>query len=288
MTGLELAAVKGLSRHDFCAKLALRWRSNEAVPDCDAWFSEQDSIDAEASVGGVASCQLIELEAANSRVLEVELRHAAAETVSNIMYFREITREIEIDRMKSEFLATAAHELRTPMASILGFAEVLLNTEVGEVETKEYLGIIYNQSKVIATIINDLLDLARIEAHGKADFKFESLHLAEVLKEVVDTLHVPKNRQLPLVQQLADDDLVWADRFKLIQALNNVINNAYKYSPAGGDVVIELLPPEKMNILWEYALPIPGWECLNRSRPAFMSDFTVRMLLAKFLEPVWE
>src|SRR5690606_24970317 len=88
-----------------------------------------------------------------------------------IHYFQDITHEYELSRMKGEFLSMAAHELRTPMASIFGFTDLLINRNYNEDQTREILQNIFRQASRMTKLINDLLDLARIEAKGKLEFK---------------------------------------------------------------------------------------------------------------------
>ena len=155
----------------------------------------------------------------------------------------DITHETEIDRMKSEFLATAAHELRTPMASIFGFTELLLERKFSAAEQREFLGTIYRQSKLMSKITNELLDLARIEARRGKDFIITGIDLRILLQEIVTSFKVPEGR-LPPESQAGEIPLqVDADRSKLIQAITNVLSNAYKYSPGGGAVTIEFIVP---------------------------------------------
>ena len=145
--------------------------------------------------------------------------------------------------MKSEFLATAAHELRTPMASIFGFTELLLERKFSAAEQREFLGTIYRQSKLMSKITNELLDLARIEARRGKDFIITRIDLHILLREIVTGFKVPEGR-LPPESQAGEIPLqVDADRSKLIQAITNVLSNAYKYSPGGGAVTIEFIVP---------------------------------------------
>jgi signal transduction histidine kinase len=160
------------------------------------------------------------------------------ETVSKILYFRDVTREKELERMKSEFLSTAAHELRTPMASIYGFAEVLLGEEFDVDTRRELLTIIYTQSELMSSILNELLDLARIEARRGKDFVIEEVNLLEVAASTVAGFKVPDQREPPQSVVPVTAFFVNADRSKLRQALSNLISNAYKYSPNGGSVTI--------------------------------------------------
>ena len=183
----------------------------------------------------------IELADPGSRVLEVSLRVSDAETVSQILCFRDVTHETEVDRMKSEFLSTAAHELRTPMASIYGFAEVLLMQEHDEETRRELLGIIYRQSELMAKVINELLDIARIEARRGKDFIFELVDPNQLVATSISGYKVPEGRSPPVVAPCAGPCRVRADRSKMQQAITNLLSNAYKYSPAGGEVAIDLV-----------------------------------------------
>jgi signal transduction histidine kinase len=181
------------------------------------------------------------LEGAGKRVLQVGLRMSNAETVSQILYFRDITHEAEVDRMKSEFLSHAAHELRTPMASIYGFTELLMTQEFDETDRRDFLDTIYRQSSLMISIINELLDLARIEARRGKDFTITAVDVRELLRDVVSGFKTPDGRPSPTEPPADGQFRVSADRKKLTQAISNVISNAYKYSPDGGAVGLELV-----------------------------------------------
>jgi signal transduction histidine kinase len=157
-----------------------------------------------------------------------------------LVCLRDISREEELSQMKSEFLSTAAHELRTPMASIYGYAELLLNQEFPPEVQRELLQTIYRQSELIASIINELLDLARIEARRGKDFNYERIEVGALLKEAVSAYKPPEERAGP---DLAASQLCWVigDARKLTQAVSNVLSNAYKYSTAPAPVGIDLV-----------------------------------------------
>ena len=162
---------------------------------------------------------------------------------SLLLYLQDITKACEVDELKSEFLATAAHELRTPMASVLGYAELLLLRTYDAEKTRELLEIIVRQSQRVNELLNELLDLARIEARRGKDFQIGRIDVHALLQEVVVGLKVADARSLPAISSPADQLWMRADRNKVAQALNNVISNAYKYSPDGGTVDIELVAP---------------------------------------------
>lgn len=184
------------------------------------------------------------IELVGGRILEIGLRESRAESVSQILYLRDVTHETEVDRLKSEFLVTAAHELRTPMASIYGYSEILLAQEFSAEDRHEFLGTIYRQSELMISIINELLDLARIEARGSKDFTLEQVDLCELLQGIIGGFIPPKGRDCPVQPEAHAPFLVQADRRKLTQAISNVLSNAYKYSPGGEAVRIECLTSE--------------------------------------------
>lgn len=188
---------------------------------------------------------LIELCGNPTKVLEVGLRESQAQTVSQILYFRDVTHETQVDRMKSEFLSTAAHELRTPMASIYGYAELMLAHEFSEVERHEFLQTIYAQSERMVSIINELLDLARIESRKGKDFSLQLLDIAQFLENFVANFNFPVGRSAPHFSACAAPSYIFADSSKLTQALNNILSNAYKYSPSVGSVNVELVFPDR-------------------------------------------
>jgi len=184
--------------------------------------------------------QFVEIDNNGRRVLQIGMRCSESVAVSQILYFRDVTRETEIDQMKSEFLSTAAHELRTPMASIFGFAELLQSLEVDASSQREFASIIYRQSKLMATILDDLLDLARIEARRDKDFRYTRVLLQELVTDLVKGFVRTPGRPAPELSMPLQPLFVMADAGKLRQAILNVLSNAYKYSPDGGPILLTI------------------------------------------------
>ena len=234
MTGLDFAQVSGLDEAAFSTLLA-----DLCLPG--GRFRGFEVLRKKAASEKAGSREFMELAQAGKRVLEVGLRSSEANTVSQILYFRDVTHETEVDHMKSEFLSTAAHELRTPMASIYGFSEVLLTQDLDEGSRKEFLSIIFKQSELMASILNELLDLARIEARRGKDFVFEVVQVQTLIEETVSGFKTPGARAAPALLMPAQPLYIKADHKKTQQAFLNVLSNAYKYSPADSAVTIELV-----------------------------------------------
>jgi signal transduction histidine kinase len=157
-----------------------------------------------------------------------------------VVYLRDVTHETEVARMKTEFLTTAAHELRTPLASVHGFTELLLAEEFPRDVSREMLTTMHRQSSLLVKLVNELLDLARIEARSGKDLQVELLPLVPLLSEVVEGFYLESAPCQVLLDLPADAVWVTADRVKLTQAVNNVLSNACKYSPQSGTIQVQL------------------------------------------------
>jgi len=149
----------------------------------------------------------------------------------------------EANRLKSEFLASMSHELRTPMNAIIGFAELLYRGKVGPVSAghKEFLGDILVSAKHLLQLINDALDLAKVEA-GKLDFRLEPVDLSKLASEVCDIVRgLAASKQLS-VDTHVDDDIGMAvlDPTRVKQILYNYLANAIKFTPEGGAVHVRI------------------------------------------------
>ena len=153
-----------------------------------------------------------------------------------VVYLQDITREAELDRMRSEFLATAAHELRTPMSSIHGFSELLLTRELDRATQREVAETIHSQSSLVVRMVTELLDLERI-ASGAAgtEIRIRELPFAAVVRRVIDGfLFQDDPRSIGFENSLGEDVVALFDEDKLSQALMNVLSNAFKYSRSRG------------------------------------------------------
>jgi PAS domain S-box-containing protein len=160
--------------------------------------------------------------------------------LQNAGLFEEIQRAAErlreVDRLKSEFLANMSHELRTPLNSILGYTEVMLMGINGELdpETLADVQAIYDNGRHLLRLINDILDLAKIEA-GRMTLNLESLEVAPLFEEAkTSNAGLLVNKPVEMILEVEENlPSIQADRMRLSQILNNLVSNAVKFTEAG-------------------------------------------------------
>lgn len=158
-----------------------------------------------------------------------------------IMYFRDVTLETELNRIKSEFLSVAAHELRMPIASMYGYCELLLNREFDPLMKRDILQTIYGQCSSVVEMINDLLDLARIEMGSDKFFHFSLQPFIPIVKETLSSLKMHSDFHKIEVHYFIDkSSLIYAETDQIKRALVNVLSNAFKYSPSNRKVILEI------------------------------------------------
>jgi PAS domain S-box-containing protein len=249
LTGLDEGQLKGADEATVEALLFARGPDDDAGGWQGFAAMRRTLRQARGTVDGDAAPpapprQRLRLERPTRRVLDLGLQESHGGAISQVLYLRDVTHETMVEQLKSEFLSTAAHELRTPMASIYGFAELLATRELPPERLREMARVIHRQSERMISILNELLDLSRIEARRGMDFRLETVSLLSLVEQARQDLSPPGGREPPRLLEGAADAPVRVDRQKLLQALGNVISNAYKYSPAGGDVTLRLVRGE--------------------------------------------
>ena len=148
----------------------------------------------------------------------------------------------EVSRLKSEFLANMSHELRTPLNAILGFSELLRDELAGKIsdkQRKDCLDNIYNSGRHLLSLINDVLDLTKIEA-GRMDLVYEEFTVESALREVLNVIHaLAMKKEIEIQSTVEPTDLMLiADKNKVKQVLYNLLSNAIKFTPNGGRVQV--------------------------------------------------
>ncbi len=165
--------------------------------------------------------------------------------LGTVSIFRDITHEVEVDRLKSEFVATVSHELRTPMTSIKGYVDVLLMGAAGALNESQlhFLEIVKNNAERLNILVNDLLDISRIEA-GRVTLSTQPLDLRGIAEDVVaDLLRRSQEENRPMAISLDIQSTlprVLGDAERVRQILDNLVDNAYHYTPENGTIKVHM------------------------------------------------
>ncbi len=171
-----------------------------------------------------------------------EIRNQTGEFLAFSNLSRDVTLEREIDRMKTEFVSNVSHELRTPLTSIRAYTEMLIDDESEDPKTtREYLDIILGESERLTNLINDILDLSKMEA-GKKVYKFVDAPPAVIIRKVLAVCaSEAQKKEQTLEGEIPSEELpARMDADLIHQALMNLVNNALKYTPQGGKIVVSL------------------------------------------------
>lgn len=177
------------------------------------------------------------------RMTVVPLRVKEGAIAGSVAVFHDITRYKEVDRLKSEFVSLVSHELRTPLTSIKGYLDNMRDGIAGVLNEKqaEYLGRMSKNTERLVRLINDLLDISRIESGGMR-LHPENISLRKLAEEVVKELKPmaeEKGEALTLSPAETDGNC-FADRDKVEQVLINLLDNAIKFTPAGGNILVSV------------------------------------------------
>ncbi len=176
-----------------------------------------------------------------ARTLQTQRHLADASRITQLRLEGENRQIQEASRLKSQFLANMSHELRTPLNAIIGFSDLLHSGAVQPEmpQHQVFLGHICSSGRHLLQLINDVLDLSRVEA-GKFEFFPEALDLPVLVKEVNDILHTQIQRKRLRITADIDPTLVdlWLDPGRLKQVLYNYLSNAIKFTPHGGSITV--------------------------------------------------
>jgi signal transduction histidine kinase len=165
----------------------------------------------------------------------------------------------ESEQVKSELVSNVSHELRTPLASVLGFSSLMLDRDLPPEETKRYLEVIRSEARRLAALLNDLLDLQRVEQEA-LDLRNEEVDLNELLATQVTLYSAQSDAHELNFQPTGEALAVRGDRDRLAQVVGNLLSNAIKYSPEGGvvEVTATLIGDEAWIWVRDEGLGIPG------------------------------
>ncbi len=174
------------------------------------------------------------------------IKDKMGKTTGIITVFSDVSREREINRMKTEFISTAAHELRTPLTSIQGFSEILKTRDnLKETEKKRFIGHINRQSVNLGNIISDLLDISRLESGLGFSLNRKNCKIYRDISNIISTFEISSPGHTFSLSLPDKERDILADREKLEQVMENLLSNAVKYSPRGGKIQVTVKTVKK-------------------------------------------
>ncbi len=244
MFGVKDSELAGKACRDaFSTNLAplIERNGSTSEPSCTAQVELQGG-----RTGSAVSAAILKKQASSGK---------SDEFIGNIVIVRDVTSEKEIERMKDDFISTVSHELRTPLTSVLGFTKIIrkkleevvfpqlpagdAKTERTVRQVSENIKIIISEGERLTELINDVLDLSKLEA-GKIDWKMYPATVPEILDQAIAAMaSLFENKGLPLVRDIAPElPPVSCDRNRIIQVVINLLSNALKFTDTGSVTVV--------------------------------------------------
>lgn len=163
-----------------------------------------------------------------------------------VVVLRDITEQKESEERKNEFFSAVSHELRTPLASIGGSLDLVIKNVVGQINDKQrrYLELAKDSCDKLNMVIDDLLDLSKFE-RGRMEINLEPISIGKLIEEVTEKFQaVAMEKQINLhLKQSAEDISIFGDDNRLVQVMNNLLSNALKFTPTGGEIEVEMFAP---------------------------------------------
>ena len=209
-----------------------------------------------AQVRSTADAVTVELELGQGGALKAfacivtPLKDLEGYLAGLVVVLRDITRTRELERMKSAFLNTVSHELRTPITSIRAFSELMLRKDADAATVREWSAVINEEAERLNRLIDDLLDVSRLEAGKQLSVAKRPVELAPLLERFW-SLVAARETSHPLALSLNPDlTVAELDPDRFIQILSNLVSNAVKYSPNGGavELSVDFAPPQHLRV----------------------------------------
>lgn len=164
-------------------------------------------------------------------------------TYGSVVVFRDITREIEADRAKRDFVSSVSHELRTPLTAIKGYVDLLVLGAAGPISETQasFLGVVKNNANRLMDLINDILEIGRIDAN-KIQLNFDEVDINSIFQDVMQTMRAEIERKhMQVVLEIADNlPKIEADERRITQVVLNLVSNAVKYTYAEGKIELHI------------------------------------------------
>ena len=187
--------------------------------------------------------------------IQEELRHVNTDLDSKVDELAQVNMQLyEMNRIKSDFMATMSHELRTPLNSILGFSDVLGSINALDEKQKRYVENIQKSGRVLLEMINDILDLAKIES-GRVEVRLTDFQIGQVVAAQCDMARpLSEKKNIDLETEIPEDlPSMHQDQARVQQILNNLLSNAIKFTPEGGRITVSVQRSPQHDLLLKVA-----------------------------------
>ncbi len=185
----------------------------------------------------------IEMDGSYYRITISPLKNSQQSIRGAIAVIRDMTEQLRLEKLRSDFIANVSHELRTPIAMLQGYSEALLDDVVTEEEERnEMIRIIYDESQRMGRLVKDLLDLARMESGHTTLYKEDvsAVHVLERITQKFAQVAKEKHVNLKFKSSLSEDVMISLDEDRIEQVLTNLIDNAIRHTPENGSVTVSL------------------------------------------------
>ncbi len=202
---------------------------------CEKECGLKQTIEKGTTSVGRSIIQNTEGKAITIESINSPLKSADGSIIGAVKAIRDVTKEVEVERMKNEFISTVSHELRTPLTPILGYIDLILKGDAGEINEiqEEFLELVSQNTERLSLLINDLLNIEKIES-GKILMNLKKVSFSGLVLNAVKTMEPQaKQKGLEFVTDIQDDVEGYADPDKITQILSNLVSNAIKFTPEG-------------------------------------------------------
>jgi signal transduction histidine kinase/putative methionine-R-sulfoxide reductase with GAF domain len=224
-------------------------RLSAVSPDAEQWIGALRGWIARQGQGDGASIEdrslVIDRLDVGQRIVSIRASavYIGSELLGTVAVLRDVTKEVEVDRMKSEFIANVTHELRTPLTSIVGYIDLMMMGGAGSLgeQPMRFLTTIKTNADRLRNLVEDLLSISELDS-GRGKLNLEAVDLADTIMTVarsVDETFAARGKTMRLVTEIAPDiGTIQADKVKFGQIIANILENAYHYTYADGTVTV--------------------------------------------------
>ena len=235
------------------------WQAEEVLgkqPHEWRFFPDANMTDQELEQFQDDSCSVVKHRnfRKDGKIIDVEwynsaLRDESGCIISLLSLAQDITERQQAERLKDELVSTVSHELRTPLTSLRGFAELMLTREFSPEKQRQFLTVIHQESSRLTELINDFLDLQRMES-GKQVYNFTTMSLAPLIRDALSVFTSIPGKHTFVLDFTDALPLVRVDVDRLRQVLTNLLSNAVKYSPQGGVIAVGSREDDSSIVVW--------------------------------------